>query len=70
MKTNKKLLMRVKYLISKTKTAEELYYLSTFTNMYINNPTRDNKELLEVYSDLIESSIELDLLEEKTEKMR
>ena len=68
MKTNKKLLMKVKKLIHLTKSPEELYYLTKFTNMYIDNPTKENKELLEIYCDLIESSQELDVLEEKTKK--
>ena len=68
MKTNKKLLMKVKKLIHLTKSPEELYYLTKFTNMYIDKPTKENKELLEIYCDLIESSQELDVLEEKTKK--
>ena len=65
MKINKKLLMKAKRLISQTSSAEELYNLSLFTNAYIDSPTKDNKELLEIYCDLIESQIELDKLEEK-----
>ena len=68
MKINKKLLMKAKRLISQTTSAEELYNLSLFTNAYIDSPTKDNKELLEIYCDLIESQIELDKLEEKTKK--
>lgn len=66
--TNKQLLMKVKDLISKTQSPEQLYSLLAFTNMYIDRPTKDNKETLEIYCELIESSIELDILEEKTKK--
>lgn len=66
MKTNKKILVRAKEMISKTQSVEELYYLSTFTNAYIDMPTKNNKEVLEIYCDLIESKIELDILEENT----
>ena len=68
--TNKQLLMKVKDLISKTQSPEQLYSLLAFTNMYIDRPTKDNKETLEIYCELIESSIELDILEEKTKKIR
>ena len=66
MKTNKKILVRAKEMISKTQSVEELYYLSKFTNAYIDMPTKNNKEVLEIYCDLIESKIELDILEENT----
>ena len=66
--TNKQLLMKVKDLISKTQSPEQLYSLLAFTNMYIDRPTKDNKETLEIYCELIESSIEPDILEEKTKK--
>lgn len=68
MKTNKGLLIKVKKLIPQTQSPEELYFLATFTNAYLNKPTKDNKELLEVYCELIESSMELDILEENTKK--
>ena len=68
MKINKKLLMRVKKLIPMAQSPEELYNLTTFTNTYIDNPTINNKEVLEIYCDLIESSIELDILEKNTKK--
>ena len=68
--TNKQLLMKVKDLISKTQSPEQLYSLLAFTNMYIDRPTKDNKETLEIYCELIESSIELYIIEEKTKKIR
>lgn len=68
MKTNKKLLMRAKDLIMQVQVPEQLYNLSMFTNEYIDKPTKNNKEVLEIYCDLIESMNELDLLEEKTKK--
>lgn len=68
MKINKKLLMKVKNIIPQTPSAEELYNLSLFTNAYIDRPTKENKETLEIYCSLIESQIELDKLEEKTKK--
>lgn len=68
MKTNKKLLMRAKDLIMQVQIPEQLYNLSMFTNEYIDNPTKNNKEVLEIYCDLIESMNELGLLEEKTKK--
>ena len=68
--TNKQLLMKVKDLISKTQSPEQLYSLLAFTNMYIDRPTKDNKETLEIYWELIESSIELYIIEEKTKKIR
>ena len=40
--TNKQLLMKVKDLISKTQSPEQLYSLLAFTNMYIDRPTKDN----------------------------
>ncbi|MBR3230008.1 MAG: hypothetical protein IKF91_04190 [Bacilli bacterium] len=68
MKINKKLLMKVKNIRPQTTSAEELYNLSLFTNAYIDRPTKENKETLEIYCSLIESQIELDKLEEKTKK--
>lgn len=68
MKTNKNIIMKAKKLIPMTKSPEELYFLATFTNAYLDKPTKDNKELLEVYCELIESSMELDILEENTKK--
>ncbi len=68
MQTNKKLLIRVKKLIPQTNSPEQLYNLTTFTNTYIDKPTKNNKEVLEIYCDLIESYIELDILEENTKK--
>lgn len=68
MKTNKKLLIRAKNLTMQAETPEQLYNLSIFTNEYIDKPTKNNKEVLEIYCDLIESMIELDLLEEKNKK--
>lgn len=70
MKTNKKLLIRAKKLTMQAETPEQLYNLSIFTNEYIDKPTKNNKEVLEIYCDLIESMIELDLLEEKNKKIR
>ncbi len=70
MKTNKKLLIRAKNLTMQAETPEQLYNLSIFTNEYIDKPTKNNKEVLEIYCDLIESMIELDLLEEKNKKIR
>ena len=66
--TNKQLLMKVKELIPQTQSSEQMYSLTTLANIYIDSPTKDNKETLEIYCDLIESSIELDLLEENTKK--
>ena len=68
MKTNKKIIMKAKKLIPMTQSPEELYFLATFTNAYLDKPTKDNKELLEIYCELIESSMELDILEENTKK--
>ena len=68
MKTNKNIIMKAKKLIPMTQSPEELYFLATFTNAYLDKPTKDNKELLEIYCELIESSIELDKLEENTKK--
>lgn len=68
MKTNKGLLIKVKKLIPQTKSPEQLYNLTTFANSYIDKPTKNNKELLEIYCELIESFIELDRLEENTKK--
>ena len=66
--TNKQLLTRVKNLIPKVQSPEQMYSLTILANMYIDRPTKDNKETLEIYCDLIESSIELDILEENTKK--
>lgn len=68
MKVNKSILIKAKNLISKAQTPEQLYSLSTLINMYIDRPTKNYKEVLEIYCDLIESSIELDTLEEKQAK--
>ena len=68
MKINKKLLLRAKDLITHTQTPEQLYNISIFINEYIDKNARESKELLEIYCDLIESSIELDKLEENTKK--
>lgn len=68
MKANKKLLLRVKDLIPTVQSPEQMYNLTTLANKYIDKPTKNNKEVLEIYCDLIESMIELDLLEENTKK--
>lgn len=68
MKANKDLLIKAKKTIKSVQSAEQLYNLSIFTNEYIDKPTRDNKEVLEIYCDLIESMVELDSLEENTKK--
>ncbi len=65
---NKNILIKAKNLLHKTQSVEQLYSLSTLMNMYINNPIKDNKETLEIYCELVESSIELDTLEEKQAK--
>ena len=68
MNINKELLLKAKKAIKSVQSAEQLYNLSIFTNQYIDKPTRDNKEVLEIYCDLIESIVELDNLEENTKK--
>lgn len=65
MKTDKKTLLRVKKLIPQIQNPDELLDISTITNMYIDFPTKDNKELLEIYCDMAEGIIELDNMEKK-----
>lgn len=68
MEANKNLLKKATNLLHETQSTEQLYSLSTLINMYIDRPTKNYKEVLEIYCDLIESSIELDTLEEKQAK--
>ena len=64
-KAKKKLLLRAKELIEKTRTIEELYSLTSILNMYISNSSREYELALEAYCDLLEISIELDEQEAK-----
>ena len=57
---NRELLLRAKKLLFQTQTPTELYGLSHITNIYIDTPTKENTELLEIYCDMLESSLELD----------
>lgn len=68
MEVNKNLLKKATNLLHETQSTEQLFGLSTLINMYIDRPTKNYKEVLEIYCDLIESSIELDTLEEKQTK--
>ena len=65
LRKDNELLERVRLLIPKVEDAEQLYGLGVITNMYIDFPDRNNKELLEIYCDMIESVMELDALEEQ-----
>ena len=70
MKKDKKLLERVRLLIPKIEDADQLFGISIITNMYIDLPSRSNKELLEVYCDMAESFMELEALEEQDDIKR
>ena len=65
-KPKKKLLIRVKELLQKTQNEEEIKALTQILNLYMSNPTKPYEIALETYCDMLEISMDLDFLEEKT----